>query len=126
MTGQEYAAINQTSMEVAYAFDDFLQEYDLVLSPAMPEPPIPIGEIYREEGDFDAFRHHQDHYLSLTQVQNVTGQPAMSVPLWQSPDDLPVGMMFVARYGDEATLFSLAAQLEQSRPWHDRRAPGFS
>lgn len=121
VTAQQYAGINATSMEVAHAFADFQQSYDVVLSPTMPEPPLPIGEIYRHENDFDAFRRHQDQYLGLTQVQNVTGQPAMSIPLWQSSDNLPVGMMFVGRYGDESTLFSLAAQLERALPWWDRR-----
>lgn len=120
VTAQEYAGINNTSMEAAHAFADFQQNYDVVLSPTMTQPPPPIGEIYRHEADFDAFRQHQNEYMDLTQVQNVTGQPAMSVPLWQSPDNLPVGMMFVGRYGDESTLFSLAAQLEQAQPWWDR------
>lgn len=120
VSGLEYSAVNQISMEVAYAFDAFMQDYDVVLSPTMPEPPPPIGEIYRHENDDEEFRRHQDGYLALTQVQNVTGQPAMSVPLWQSPDGLPVGMMFVARYGDESTLFALGAQLERARPWWSR------
>jgi len=53
-------------------------------------------------------------------VQNVTGQPAASVPLWQSPDNLPVGIMAVGRYGDESTLYALSAQLERAQPWWDR------
>ena len=89
----------------------------------MTGPPLPIGEIYRHEDDFDGFRAHQDALLSMTMVQNVTGQPAMSVPLWHDSSGLPVGMMFVARYGDESTLFSLAAQLEAAAPWWDRRPP---
>jgi len=51
----------------------------------------------------------------------VTGQPAASVPLSWNPAGLPIGCQFVARYGDEATLFRLVAQLEQARPWFDRR-----
>jgi amidase len=58
-----------------------------------------------------------------TMVANVTGQPSMSLPLHWTPDALPMGMMFTARTGDEATLFRLAAQIEQAMPWKDRRPP---
>jgi amidase len=58
-----------------------------------------------------------------TMIANVTGQPSMSLPLHWTADGLPMGMLFTARTGDEATLFRLAAQLEQEMPWKDRRAP---
>jgi Asp-tRNA(Asn)/Glu-tRNA(Gln) amidotransferase A subunit family amidase len=58
-----------------------------------------------------------------TQAFNNTGQPAMTVPLAQSRAGLPIGMQFVARMGDEATLFRLAGQLEQARPWFNTTAP---
>ena len=56
-----------------------------------------------------------------TQVYNMTGQPAMSVPLFWDEHDLPIGVQFAARFGDEVTLYRLAAQLERVRPWRDRR-----
>ena len=65
-------------------------------------------------------------FIPFTYPFNVTGQPAASVPLHWSTDGLPIGCQFVARSGDEATLFSLAAQLERARPWFDRRPPGLS
>ena len=59
-------------------------------------------------------------FLALTRIQNLTGQPAMSVPLFWNNGNIPIGVQFAGRFGDEATLFRLAAQLEQARPWKDR------
>jgi amidase len=64
-------------------------------------------------------------YIPFTPLFNVTGQPAMSVPLHWNTSGLPIGMQFVARFGGEATLFRLAGQLEQAKPWFDRVPPGF-
>ena len=58
-----------------------------------------------------------------TMIANVTGQPSMSLPLHWTDDGLPMGMLFTARLGDEATLFRFAAQLEQGMPWAGRQAP---
>jgi amidase len=62
-------------------------------------------------------------YMPGTSMFNMSGQPAMSVPLAWSKDGLPLGMMFAAKLGDESTLFRLAGQLEQVRPWKDKRPP---
>jgi amidase len=60
-------------------------------------------------------------YVPFTPICNSTGQPAMSVPLYWNDDGLPLGSHFMGRFGDEATLFRLAAQLEEARPWAGRR-----
>ena len=57
---------------------------------------------------------------------NISGQPAMSVPLVWNKANLPLGMMFAGRFGDEATLYRLAGQLEQERPWKDRKPPVYA
>jgi amidase len=61
--------------------------------------------------------------VPFTQLANVTGTPAMSVPLHWTPDNLPIGVQFVAPPGGEGTLFALAAQLERARPWFGRVPP---
>jgi amidase len=58
-----------------------------------------------------------------TMIANVTGQPSLSLPLHWTADNLPMGMLFTARTGDDATLLQLAAQVEQAQPWRDRIAP---
>ena len=60
-------------------------------------------------------------FTAFTRIQNLTGQPAMSVPLFWNQENLPIGVQFAARFGDEPTLFRLAAQLEQARPWADKK-----
>jgi amidase len=62
-------------------------------------------------------------FISHTPLFNATGQPAMSVPLYWNDAGLPIGMQFVSRYGDEATLFRLAGQLEKAKPWFNRLPP---
>jgi len=62
-------------------------------------------------------------FMPYTPLFNATGQPAMSVPLCWNDESLPIGMHFAGRYGDEATLFRLAGQLEKARPWFERLPP---
>jgi len=62
-------------------------------------------------------------FMPYTPLFNASGQPAMSVPLYWNDEELPIGMHFVGRYGDEATLFRLAGQLEHAAPWFDRTPP---
>ena len=64
-------------------------------------------------------------YIPFTPLFNITGQPAMSVPLHWNAAGLPIGMQFVGRFGDEATLFRLAGQFEQAKPWLDLVPAGF-
>ncbi len=118
------------------------ETYDLFLTPTLPRPPIPIGTFQNKASEerllklVDALgglkylngsktvadlAERSLGYISFTVITNMTGQPSMSVPLHWSAEGLPIGVMFAAKLGDEATLFRLAGQLEQERPWFDKR-----
>ena len=96
------------------------ETYDVLLLSTLGSPAIPIGWILE---DAKLIVERLFAFMPNTQAFNNTGQPAMTVPLAQSRSGLPIGIQFVARMGGEATLFRLAGQLEQARPWFDRTAP---
>jgi amidase len=101
----------------------FFEEVDAYLTPVTATPPPRIGHIDPLNPDPAELNQRQADSFPFTAPFNMTGQPAMSVPLAWTSDGLPLGMQFAARYGDEATLFRLAAQLEEARPWRRRRPP---
>ena len=97
------------------------QSYDVVLTPTLAERQVPIGEIDACSDDpWEDFRR-SGQFTPYTAVFNVTGQPAISVPLFHGDDGLPTAVQLAGRPADEATLLSLAAQLETARPWAGRR-----
>lgn len=101
----------------------FLTKYDLWLTPTLAEPPVPLGTLDSPADDPLRGFERAKQFTPYTPIANATGQPAMSVPLHWNADGLPIGVQFAGRFGDEATLFRLAAQLEQARPWAHRRPP---
>ena len=101
----------------------YLAEYDAWLTPTISEAPVPLGSFDATPEEPLKGLWRAVEFVPFTALANITGQPAMSVPLFWNGEGLPVGAHFVARYGDEATLFRLAAQLEQARPWAARRPP---
>ena len=111
--------LQQLSREVARFFDS----YDLWLTPTLAQPPVPLGYFDYTPEDVPGFQERLGQYTHFTLVCNVTGQPAMSVPLYWNAEGLPIGTQFIGRFGEEATLFRIAAQLEAARPWADRRPP---
>jgi amidase len=98
-----------------------LNAYDAILTPTLAQPPVPIG--YFDEVDPPENFERQKRFTPWTATYNVSGQPAVNVPLHWTADGLPIGVMLAGRMGDEATLISLSAQLEQARPWKDRHPP---
>jgi amidase len=99
----------------------FLSGVDLWLTPTMSAPPALLGEIVSTPDEpLRALESGAPTVKFPAVVANITGNPAMSVPLWWNGDGLPIGSHFLGRFGDEATLIRLAAQLEQARPWASR------
>jgi amidase/6-aminohexanoate-cyclic-dimer hydrolase len=111
----------QTFYRMAREMADFQERYDVLLSPTLGEPPLEIGVLTLQ--DPGAVERIAPRFSPFTMFFNVTGQPSMSVPLHWNDEGLPIGTLWTGRYGDEATLLRLAAQLEQVRPWWDRRPP---
>lgn len=103
----------------------FFQSYDLLLTPTNASPALPLGFLNANEAGLDASTWTRKIFSNMpfTALFNVTGQPAVSLPLCMSDDGLPVGLQFVGHYGDEARLFQIAAQLEKAMPWADRLPP---
>jgi amidase len=104
----------------------FWQDVDVVVTPTLAMPPTPIGWTYEDtDGDPIAAFMRQTLWTPFTPLVNVTGQPALSLPLAWSASGLPLGVQFVGRPYDEATLVRLGAQLEEARPWRGRFPDGF-
>ncbi|MBI5064470.1 MAG: amidase [Desulfatitalea sp.] len=141
--GEFVSAIRQWNT-FARRMGTFLTEHDLYLTPTTAFPPVAIGELKPKPAEQIAMRVANTLRLGrlmrlsgiadkvaieslaktpFTQLANVTGLPAMSVPLHWTADGLPIGVQFIARFGDEAALFRLAAQLEKARPWFGKRPP---
>ena len=98
-------------------------DYDIFMTPTLGEPPLLIGEMDATADDPLKGWRRSAKFVPFTPLCNATGQPAMSVPLYWNEQNLPIGIQFAGRYGDEATLFRLAAQLEKARPWAKRVPP---
>ena len=103
--------------QILSAFETF----DVYLTPVMNTPAPRIDWLDPNMDDTREFDKRQASTYGTTPPANFTGQPSMSVPLWESEGGLPVGMMFTGRFADEATLYRLAGQLEKEQPWAARR-----
>ncbi len=95
--------------------------YDAILTPTLAQLPVPLG--YFDEVEPSENFERQKRFTPFTALYNVSGQPAVNVPLYWNADGLPVGVMLAGRVADEGTLISLSAQLEDARPWKDRHPP---
>ena len=123
-TGADYVKAVATIQAISRTVAGFFRRYDTLLSPTLASPPPKIGFLHPAKGDSDLqpYPRRVKEFVPFTQMANATGQPAVSLPMhWKN--GLPVGEQFSARFGEEATLFRLAAQLEAARPWRDRFPP---
>ena len=117
----DYARAIHTVHRTGRVVARFLERYDVLITPTMAKPPHPLGVLSLSSPDSAAFTAARSASVGFTSLFNSSGHPAMSVPLSMSRSGLPLGVQFVARFGDEATLFRLASQLETAAPWKDRR-----
>ena len=113
----------QTAHRLGRQMAAFHGRYDVLLTPGLATLPVKLGWIDMMLDDFDEYWRRVFHFSPFTVWFNITGQPAMVLPLGRSAEGLPVAVQLVARFGEEATLFRLAAQLEQARPWFARKPP---
>jgi amidase len=124
VSAADYLIAVQYFQMLARQIAAFMKDYDVLLSPTLGSPPLPLGSFTPTPEDGLALGV-ASRFVPFTPIFNATGQPAMSVPLFWNSEGLPIGTHFAGRFGDEATLFRLAAQLEQARPWANRRPFGF-
>jgi len=137
----KYANALNYLMAAGRGMGQFFKDYDVLLTPTLAAPPVITGSLQPSStermliavigslnaawlldalGVIKPLAEKTFGFMPYTPVFNVTGQPAMSVPLHWNEAGLPIGMHFVGRFGDEATLFRLAGQLERAQPWFDR------
>jgi amidase len=124
VTAADYLQAIEDLQRFARRVADFLTAFDVWLTPTMSTPPPLLGEIVSTPDE--PMRAAERGGLTVKYpavVANITGNPAMSVPLWWNADGLPIGVHFLGRFGDEASLIRLASQLEQARPWAKRTPP---
>ena len=147
ISAREYALASGALQVMGRRVAALFQEYDVLLTPTIAQPPAPIGSLQPSNTErrmlemagalhsggllkagkmLETLADTAYEYIPYTIPFNLTGQPAMSVPLHWNDAGLPIGMQFAGRFGDEATLFRLAGQLEQARPWGARRPPAAS
>jgi amidase len=122
MNAVDYVNATQALRGWARRIVAFWRDYDLVLTPTLAQPPPPVGALMDPDdpwGNFDrAWK-----FTPFTQVANVTGLPAVSVPLFWTDAGLPIGIQLIGRPAGEAALLRVSAQLEAARPWRERRPP---
>jgi len=144
LTAVELSEAIRTLRAQGRVVGSFMDDYDVFLTPTLATPPpklgvlppsgaearslkvllaLPVAKAFIRSGGLQKTSAHIYEFIDGMPLANVTGAPSISLPLGSSDDGLPLGMALTGRYADEATLLRLAAQLEEARPWFDRRPP---
>jgi len=124
ISGASYAAAVRENHMAGFALSRFHEHYDVILLPTMSSEPLPVG--YLNFDSVEQFIERLNGFMGETALFNQTGQPSISLPLHWTQNQLPIGMMFSAAFGNDALLLQLAGQLERARPWRDRRPPVYA
>lgn len=146
LKASDYARAIRYLQSVSREIGRFFERYDVLLTPVLNQPPVKIGALKPSASEITQLKiiartratwvleamgiikplaAQTFEFIPWTPVFNVTGQPAMSVPLYWNEEGLPIGMHFVGKWGDEVTLFRLAGQLEKVKPWFDKAPVGY-
>jgi Asp-tRNA(Asn)/Glu-tRNA(Gln) amidotransferase A subunit family amidase len=121
LSAADYVRATQAAHKLGRQMAAFHTQYDVLLTPALATLPPKLGWLDMMLDDVDEYWRRVFAFSPFTVWFNLTGQPAIVLPLGQTPEGLPLSVQLVAAYGDEATLFRLAAQIEAVRPWFDRK-----
>jgi Asp-tRNA(Asn)/Glu-tRNA(Gln) amidotransferase A subunit family amidase len=121
ISGADYVRATQTAHRLGRQMAAFHTRHDVLLTPGLATLPVKLGWIDMMMDDVDEYWRRVFAFSPFTVWFNITGQPAMMLPLGRSAGGLPIATQLVGRFGDEATLFRLAAQLETARPWFSRK-----
>ena len=114
---KDYIQAVKTNHKIGYEVEKMFLDYDILLSPVLAKPPVEIGNIDLNTTDFVDYAEKLSTYTPFTGIFNQSGHPSISLPLYRTPKNLPVGTMLTASFGNEALLFGLARQLEVAEPW---------
>ncbi len=123
ISAPDYARAVHTEHRLGRQMAAFHQDWDVLLTPGLATAPVQLGWLDMTMDDVEAYWQRVFTFSPFTVWFNLTGQPALMLPLGQGADGLPGAVQLVAPYGDEATLFRLGAQLEAARPWIARKPP---
>jgi amidase len=121
LSANDFLAALENVIAVGQEFAKQSDDFDVVLSPTTAQPAPRVGVLDPSNPDRDQLEEALNASTAFTQIYNVSGAPAASVPLYWTDADVPIGVQIGARYGDETTIFKLSGQLEAARPWARRR-----